>query len=355
MINHSGIGTYIKNLIPNLVGNYKLALLGNKILLKSFPWSNQVKIIEADYAIYSLSEQINLPKLIPPSKIFLSPHYNIPINKIPVDKRVVIIHDVNHLAHIKQLSFFKKLYAKYMINAAIKKSDKIITDSVFSKKEISKYAHTYGKDIKVVYCSIDGENIKNLLNQINFKEFNKKYHLPQNYFLYVGSIKKHKNLFTTLKAFKLLREKYSNYKLVLIGIKQEEFYDSKEFISFRQDVFVPGYVSDNELPAVYTSAFCLIFSSYYEGFGLPPLEAMSCGCPVITSNASSLSEVCGDAAIYFDPFNFNELAEAMKQIIENKNTVTQLKERGLANVRRFSWDIFRDNLKREFDELLLTN
>ena len=110
-----------------------------------------------------------------------------------------------------------------MITAAVRKSDKVFTDSNFSKKEITKYVSTNGKEIKVLYCSIDGENIQNLLSKINQKEFRVKYNLPQNYFLYVGSIKRHKNLITTLKAFKLLREKYSDNKLVLIGIKLNEF------------------------------------------------------------------------------------------------------------------------------------
>lgn len=353
MINNSGIGTYIKNMIPNLVDKYNLALLGNLNILKSFPWSNQVTIISANYPIYSLSEQINLPKRVPESRIFLSPHYNIPLIKISAKKRVVIVHDVNHLIDINKISILKKFYAKYMITAAVRKSDKVFTDSNFSKKEITKYVSTNGKEIKVLYCSIDGENIQNLLSKINLQEFREKYNLPQNYFLYVGSIKRHKNLITTLKAFKLLREKYSDNKLVLIGVQQDEFFDNAEMNDLRDDVIVPGHIADHEFPAVYAIALCLIFPSIYEGFGLPPLEAMSCGCPVIVSKTASLPEVCADAALYFDPFSIEEMVKAMKQIIEDKSTVAQLRNKGFENVKRFSWKSFSQNLKNEIDELLL--
>lgn len=353
MINHSGIGTYIKNLIPNLVDKYKLALLGNSNTLKSFPWSNHVKILSADYPIYSLSEQINLPKQIPESHIFLSPHYNIPLLNIATEKRVVIVHDVNHLVDINKISILKKSYAKYMITAAIKKSDRVYTDSHFSKNEITKYVSTNGKEIRILYCSIDGNNIQNLLSKINQKEFREKYNLPQNYFLYVGSTKRHKNLITTLKAFKILREKYGDYKLVLIGLKQDEFYDNVELNGFREAVIVPGHIADQEFPAIYANAICLIFPSIYEGFGLPPLEAMSCGCPVITSNASSIPEVCGDAALYFNPHSADEIDKSMKQIIEDKVIVNQLIERGFENIKKYSWENFGKNLKNEIDELLL--
>lgn len=352
MINHSGIGTYLKNMIPNLIGNYSLALLGNTKILQSFEWSDKTSIFSADYPIYSISEQINLPRCIPKSKIFLSPHYNIPLRKILAERRVVIIHDVNHLTKLNEISIVKKMYARYMLSAALKKSDKVITDSNFSKSEIKKYLSAKEEDIKVVYCSIDGDSIKKISDKIDINVFRKKYKLPKDYFLYVGSIKPHKNLILSLKAFKILREEYSKYKLVLIGVKPDEFYKNEELIGLRDNVIVPGYIPDNEMPAVYKDAFCLVFPSMYEGFGLPPLEAMSCECPVITSNAASLPEVCGDAAIYFNPFNVDEFVGAMKQIIEDENLAVSLKKKGLENIKRFSWNNFSSNLKKEFDELL---
>jgi glycosyltransferase involved in cell wall biosynthesis len=355
MINHSGIGTYIKNMIPNLIGHYSLALLGNTQILESFPWSHQVKIFSADFPIYSISEQINLPRNVPESRLFISPHYNIPLRKVPAEKRVVVIHDVNHLVDINKISSVKKIYARYMIKAAIRKSDKIITDSKFSQKEITNHISTYGKVIKVVYCSINSEGIRNLISQIDLEEFRNKYDLPSNYFLYLGSIKRHKNLISALKAFKLVIKKYPKQKMVVIGVKPDDFFKNKETNDLREGVIVPGYIPDCELPALYANALCLVFPSLYEGFGLPPLEAMNYGCPVIASNVSSIPEVCGDAALYFDPLNIDEIVKTMKKIIEDKYTANQLKEKGFDNLSRFTRQTFGQNLKHEFDDLILNN
>jgi len=353
MINHSGIGTYIKNMIPNLVGNYKVVLLGNAKILQSFSWNDQVTIINANYAIYSVSEQVNLPRHIPDSWLFISPHYNIPLRNIPADKRLVIIHDVNHLVKINKISFVKESYARYMINAAIKKSDRVITDSYFSQKEIIRHISKNRKEIKVIHCSINSDEIKSLANQINHEEFKQKYNLPQSYFLYVGSIKAHKNLISALKAFNILIKKYPTQKLVVIGVKQDEFFNHPVINELKDGVIVPGYISDYELPAVYTNALCLVFPSLYEGFGLPPLEAMSCGCPVIASNFSSIPEVCSDAALYFDPLNIEEIFKTMQQIIEDENIVIQLRENGFENLKRFTWQRFGQNLKQEIDNLII--
>ncbi len=353
MINHSGIGTYLKNMIPNLVGNYKIALLGNTQILQSFSWNDKVTIISTDYPIYSVSEQLNLPRHIPESRLFISPHYNIPLRNIAADKRLVVIHDVNHLVKINKISSIKKAYARYMISAAIKKSDRIITDSYFSQIEIIRLASTNGKEIKVIHCGINDDEIRSLANQVNHEELRQKYNLPQSYFLYVGGIKDHKNLISALKAFNLLIRKYSTQKLVVIGVKQDEFDNDQRIIDLKDGVIVPGYISDSELPAVYANALCLVFPSLYEGFGLPPLEAMSCGCPVIASNYSSIPEVCGDAALYFDPLNIDEILKTMQKIIEDENIVNQLRENGFKNLKRFTRQHFGQNFKYEIDNLII--
>ncbi len=352
MINHSGIGTYIKNMIPNLMGNYNLALIGNIKILESFPWSKQITIIDSNYPIYSISEQISLPRQIPESRLFISPHYNIPLLKIPADKRAVIIHDINHLVNINKISAIKKIYARYMISAAVKKSDKVITDSFFSRNEIIKHIPTEGKEIKTLYCGINDEVLRNYIKSPHKENIKIKYSLPEKYFLYVGSIKRHKNLISVLRAFRLLLEDYSNQKLVVIGVKTDEFVNIREFVNLKEGVILPGYITDTELPAIYANALCLVFPSLYEGFGLPPLEAMSCGCPVIASKVTSIPEVCNDAALYFDPLNIKEITSTMKQILEDEKTVSQLREKGFNNLKKFTWQIFAQNLKNEFDDLI---
>lgn len=352
MINHSGIGTYLKNLIPNLVNFYKVSLIGNKNILSSFSWSTNSNIIDADYPIYSIAEQLKLPKDIPESKIFISPHYNIPIRKILADTRIVVIHDVNHLLGFNKISLIKKLYAKFMLSSAVKLSDKVITDSEFSKKEINDHISTGDKEINVVYCGIDYVQINNMANKFNVELIKNKYHLPVKYFLYAGSIKKHKNLITVLKAFKSFSQTHPGISLALIGLKYSEFKSELEFEGLRENVFVTGFITDKDLPGIYANAVCLIFPSYYEGFGLPPLEAMSSGCPVISSNASSLPEVCGDATLQFDPTNVANLVEQMNIIVNNNDETNNLRQKGFENVKRFSSDNFGKNFRTQIDELL---
>ncbi len=355
MINHSGIGTNIKNMIPTLIDNYNLTLLGNSEILDSFSWSKQTRIIDAKSPIYSIKEQIELPTKIPKCDLFVSPHYNIPLLKIKASKRAVIINDVNHLVFADQLSLPKVIYAKYMINAAIRKSDKVITLSEFSKNEILKYTHVGGKEIRIVYCGLDNEKLSYKLHEKSFDEIRTTYKLPGDYFLYVGSIKSHKNLKIAIKAFDLWSKKNSHSrKLVLVGVKKNDLEKDIEFSRlFDQDsIIVPGFVEDFDLPLIYKNAECLIFPSIYEGFGLPPLEAMIYGCPVIASNSASIPEVCGEAALYFDPLKFEDLAEKMIILTSNENLRHELINKGYTNILRFGWEKFAQNLKREFDDTI---
>lgn len=356
MIGHSGIGTNLKNIIPGLIQHYKLSLIGNSESLNLFPWFSSTEIVESTSSIYSIKEQFELPMIIPSCDLFISPHYNIPIRKIRAKKRAVIINDVNHLVFTDEFSFHKKLYAQYMISAAIRKSDKVFTLSEFSKQEIIKYTGNYSKDINVLYCGLDKEELKAQLNLKSFEEIRAKYNLPVEYFLYVGSIKPHKNLLTALKAFNLWRSKHNDKtKLVLVGIKQSDLASYSEVLTLidKYSTIIPGYVSDDDLSVFYNNAKCLIFPSLYEGFGLPPLEAMIYGCPVLTSNSASLPEVCGTAALYFEPLDFEELAGKMEQIINDDNLRKELVENGYRNTSRFTRKKLNENLKSEIDKMLL--
>lgn len=356
MINHSGIGTNIKNMIPALVQNYNLSLLGNPELLNSFPWSNEIRIIDTNSSIYTLNEQFELPAKIPDCDLFISPHYNIPIRKINARKRAVIINDVNHLVFSNQLSLQKKIYAKYMINAAIHKSDYILTLSEFSKSEIIKHANVRKKEIKILYCGLDSEELKNQLRSQSIDRVRSAYNLPEKYFLYVGSIKPHKNLITAIKAFNYWITKHNETKkLILIGVKQDDLNQDIDVLTNidKNHTVIPGYVKDHDLPLIYNNAECLIFPSFYEGFGLPPLEAMICGCPVLSSNSASLPEICGDAALYFDPSNFEKLTDMMELITKNNSLRSELIDRGYKNVMRFTWENFAENLKLQIDNVLI--
>jgi glycosyltransferase involved in cell wall biosynthesis len=330
MINASGIGRYIKGILPFLIEKSEVILLGYTEELKNLPFSEEVQLIDMKSKIYSIREQIELSFKIPKCDIFWSPHYNIPVLPIRAKKRMVTIHDVYHLAFQHTLSLPQRIYAKFMINQALKRSDIVLTVSEFSKQEIIKYTGTL-KDIKVIYNGIE-------------PYWYAKQPLPlserDNYILYVGNVKPHKNLVRALKAFSLIKD--TNIKFKIVGKREGFITVDKEVEKIAQKlgnrVEFTGYVSDDELVELYRKAKIFLFPSLYEGFGLPPLEAMACGTPVVVSNTASLPEVCGDAAYYVNPYDVNDIAEGIEIVLNDDKLQKELIQKGLKMVKLFSWE-----------------
>ena len=174
------------------------------------------------------------------------------------------------------------------------------------------------------------------------KTIRQKFKITGEYLLAVGSVQPRKNLVRLLRAYATLREQHAEFQLqlVIVGRKlwlYQEILREIQQQKFAPDVIVTDYVSDKDLPALYRSATALVYPSLFEGFGLPPLEAMACGTPVITSNTSSLPEVVADAAILVDPYNENDIAGAMLKIAFDEQLKLQLREQGIVRARHFTW------------------
>lgn len=352
MHNASGIGTYIKNIIPFLVDNFDIILLGNTQEIQKYKWSNKVRIIECNSKIYSIKEQFELFNKIPRCDIFWSPHYNTPLLPIRAKKRLVTIHDVFHLAFYNTLSLKQKLYAKLVINQAAYRSDKILTVSNFSVNEIHKYTNTK-KDITVAYNAIDYSKFTVINDKAKLQLIKEKYGLPNEFLLFVGNVKPHKNLKNLLLAIKDI-----NINLVIVG-KKDGFITGDENISnliqkcdLENRVFFTGYVEDDDIPIIYNLAKVFVFPSLYEGFGIPPLEAQACGCPVICSNVASLPEVGGvDSVIYCNPYSIEDIATKIKMVLDDGNLQNELKIKGFENIKRFSWEKSAQKIAKIIEEL----
>ncbi|MCK5569139.1 MAG: glycosyltransferase family 4 protein [Spirochaetes bacterium] len=347
MINSSGIGVYLQNLIPYLKNHFSLTLLGNPDEIRKYQWHNNSAIINFFSPIYSVKEQIGYPLKIKKSDIFWTPHYNIPVFPVRAKKRVATVHDLNHIAFSSTLSFKQKLYARFMVKKVVTMSDKIITDSFFSYNEIMKYTNgVHDKKISVINLGID----RNIFKQIHKKNIllkvAQKYNLPQRFILYVGNVKPHKNLKSLLKAFhKLLIEKTNDLSLIIVGKKEgfltgasKIFTILEENASLKEKVIFTGFVENEELPVFYNLASVFVFPSLYEGFGLPPLEAMACGCPAIVSGTSSLPEICGDAAYYINPLNTDEIADKICTVLIDEDLRQELVTKGIERVKRYNWE-----------------
>lgn len=341
MISNSGIGRYISEILPYIIDKLKeeVVLLGKTEELKQYNTS----VLEFNAPIYSIQEQLKYSIIIPKSKLFWSPHFNIPLFHIRSEKRITTIHDAYHLAYYKNLSLFQKIYAKTVINAALKMSDKIITVSNFSKKELLQYTHSIYKDkIEVIYNGISDkksdENNKNV--SVN----------PYPYILYVGNIKPHKNLENALEAYALFLKKHSeimNKPLFKIVGKRDGFINGsqdrlKKILDnnpvLNEFVVFTGFVSDIELNKLYSEALAFIFPSKYEGFGLPLLEAMRANCPVLASNIPSVKEICGDSVLYFDPESINDISEKISLIYFSENLRKELMNKGDRIYKKYLWE-----------------
>ncbi len=341
MLHASGIGTYLQNLLPALASAFKLTLLGHPEELSGYP----ATVIPTDIPIYSIPEIIRFPSLVPRCDIFWSPHYNIPLLPVKAKKRLVTIHDVYHLAYLDTLSMKQRIYAKVMMQTAIKKSQHIITVSQFSKKEIIKYCGALPDKISVIHNGVDHQHFKKLEDKRLLQTVREKYQLPKQFILFVGNVKPHKNLINLVKAFAKVKEKIPDISLVIVGKKDGFITSESDVLPFiNQDqgltgrIIFTGFVDDQDLPVIYNLARLFVFPSLYEGFGLPPLEAMACGCPVLVSDRASMPEVCGEYVNYFSPTDIESIAGGLLEKLPQPEAEKQPEiQNGLARAQTFTW------------------
>lgn len=263
--------------------------------------------------------------------LFFSPaHYAPRFSPIP---SVVTIHDLSYLYFPKD--FLKKdlFKLKNWTQYSIKKAKKIIAVSKSTKKDILKNYPIDEKKITVIYNGYEKPKLKAQKLKGKTKD--------DLYFLFVGTIQPRKNISTLIKAFEKFTVKHPRFNLILAGKKgwlYQEILNQIKNLGLSNKIYFTDYITDHQLVFLYQNAFALIMPSLYEGFGIPLLEAMSFSCPVISSFASSLPEIGGEACLYFDPKDANSLLEKMKELTNNNQLRKQLIEKGKERVKLFSWE-----------------
>lgn len=344
MVEHFGIGTYISNIITYLPknSNNEYVLFGDKLKLKKYG----LPIVETNFPIYSLQEQLFFINLIKKESVdlFFAPHYTIPV--LYSGKIIVVIHDLIHLIYPNFLSSrFAHWYAKFMIKTALLKSKKVITISNNSKNDILKWFNVDSTKIKVIYPAVGTEFcFSKEKMEIKQKKYGK-------YLLYVGALRPHKNILNLVKVFNNLKTKNKiEHKLILVG-KGKKFYVDEIKKIANKDCIIVDNATKEDIIEFYCGAKLFIFPSLYEGFGLPPLEAMSCSCPVAVSNTSSLPEVVGDAGIYFNPNNLDDMEQKIMLVLRDENLREQLVQKGLQRKKLFSWDKTVKGILEVFNEV----
>ncbi len=227
-----------------------------------------------------------------------------------------------------------------MLPLAVRRASAIITISHSARQDLQKVLKIPDKKLHVVYGAAP-THFEPVTNPERLDQIRRKYKLPDQFLLYVGTLEPRKNLSRLVRAFGRLKKQGQPHKLVLAGPwgwSMNGFQQQIEQLELGDAVQMLGYIPDEDLPGLYSLATVFVFPSIYEGFGLPPLEAMACGTPVLSSKNSSLAEICGEAAYLIDPLDEENLADGLRQVLEDKNLQKKLGENGRKRAAEFSWE-----------------
>ncbi len=353
MSKHTGIGRYISGLVKALKSldfPYNFVLFGRRDSEALIEGDNRFSFQEVNIPIYSISEQLNLPRIFRKENLDLLhvPHYNIPV--FYKGKIVVTVHDLSPLKFIRFFdSPLKFVYSRFFMSAACRKANRIISVSRYTKNDVVQNLNVDSAKIDVIYEALDdafvnGESVDP--------------GTQWDYILYVGLVKPHKNILKLIKAFASLKKKERfEYKLIIAGKPDKGYLKliNKEIRAqgLRDQVIIKTQVDDNILRGLYKKASLFVLPSLNEGFGLPILEALSFGVPVVASNVSSIPEVLGDAGLYFDPYDINDIAEKMKNALMDDSLSKITRERAARQLKKFSWKKAAKETIRAYEECCL--
>lgn len=351
-LEHAGLGRYVSKLVETVLKQDKK----NKYVLfltskhaSDFQDKKRVKVVVCDIPIYSFSEQILLPFVFQKEKLDLLhiPHFNAPLlypGKYVLTIHDLIKHDSRGMATTTRkpfLYFLKRAGYLLLTGLITKRASAILVPSNFVKEDVAKRLKVPLKKITVTYEAVSSSLKEVVLSSKEKKEILAKYHLSQPFIIYTGSVYPHKNVDVLIEAVEKhnkLRE--LDLELALV-CSRSVFWDrtNKKITDkgIAHWVKMLGFVDDADVSKLYSLALALVHPSKMEGFGLTGLEAMSLGLPVISSNASCLPEVYGDAAIFFDPDSVTDLVSCLDELIKNSQLREEMSEKGYLQARKYSW------------------
>lgn len=340
---HTGIGRYTKNLILSLAkANRKdsYVIFGDQEIKKEIEGLKRFKFVKLNTPIYSISEQIINPIIFARAKLDILhvPHFNAPI--FYRGKLIITIHDlIKHIStgkdsttHSTGIYWIKQLAYRLVVFVNIYKAKIIITPSKFWQDYLVNNYNLKPKKVHVTYEAADktlrikkGQNPKDIL---------KKYDLHKPFVIYTGNLYPHKNINFLIKAIASFNKRHKHQLTLAIACARSVF---EKRLRKDNNTHYLGYVPDSDLATLYSQSLALVHPSLIEGFGLTGLEAMAVGLPVLSSDATCLPEIYGDAALYFDPYDQKSLIMRLEQIIGDRDLLKDLKKKGLLRVKSFSW------------------
>lgn len=340
-----GPRTYVLGLLDALFRidhhNEYTVFYNDPVHLGRFPQAHEIVLPGRNPLARLWREHVLLPLACRRGKIDLlhCPKSAIPyFSSCPV---VVTLHDLIPIKHPETEKYAAQMYWRLQIPIAATRSDFIITDSEYARQEI--ITDFKVQPDRIVSIPLGFNPDMSSPRDYDFgAALRTRYGLPDSYILYVGTIQPRKNIDSLIKAYaRLRRENRQMPGLVIVGRKgwlYDKLFALIKELDLEEQIIFTGFVPDEDLPYIYDGACVFSYLSMFEGFGLPPLEAMACGIPVVVSNTTSLPEVVGDAGISVNPADIDAITAGLRSVLENAETATQMSRRGLARAQLFSWE-----------------
>lgn len=354
-----GPRTYVLNLIESLLKidkeNEYVLFYNSEEHIGKFPQAKEVIVPYSNPATRLFREHLLMAYHYKRERLDIIHNPKSAISLLKPCKTVVTIFDLIPITNPETEKWMARIYWKVQIPAAARHADFVITSSEFAKREIIRRYGTPEDRIKVIPIAYNN-HCRPLNPGQEADEVRRKYSIPDRYILYVGTIQPRKNIDMLVKAYsKLVKTKGVTHKLVITGRKGWLYGPLFELIKsegLEQNVIFTGFVSDEELPYIYNGAELFVYLSLFEGFGIPPLEAMACGVPVICSDATSLPEVVGDAGILVNPMDQEGVEKAILSVLESPSLSLEMRERGFLQARKYSWERTAIETLRVYKKLL---
>ena len=344
-----GIGRYVaglaRALVPLLARDEEMILLRDPTQPSALHLAElageRVRVVDVPISPFSPRQQWTLPRLLHRLRadVYHSPYYLMPY--WPGVPSVVTIHDLIPLRYPEYFSLFQRLVYGVTVRLAARTAKRVLADSQSAAQDLQRFLGLSEARIRVVPAAADPTF--HVCTAVEVKAIRDKYDLPEGYVLHLSSSKPHKNLVRLVEAWALLEERgeTSGCSLALAGQVSPRYPEARDrirLLSMEGRVRLLGRIPDRDLPALYSGASWFVFPSLYEGFGLPVLEAMACGTPVVCSNTSSLPEIVGDAAITFDPVDTEGIAKALAHALADPERAKEMGKKALQQAHQFNWE-----------------
>lgn len=337
--NGAGISKYAQKLMQAFSeGCYPVDILIRGEVMDEFKIGNAI-CVDKDLSSSSkriLEEQWGSRTLYKACDLVHFPDYATPI--FYSGQKIATIHDMAMHTMKDKYTIMQNITKRTLLEYTVRRASYLICDSEFAKRELYTYYPNLNKEVSVIHLGVEIPKLR--VEEKEARQYLKKLGIKEQYILYVGTLAPHKNIENLIRAFAIIKHKYPSYQLVVAGKKgwmYEGIFNCTKELGLEEDVIFTGFINELTLEALYQQATCYVNTSLYEGFGLPPLEAMVRGCPVVVSDLEIFKETCGESVLFCDPIDVKHIAQQIEVIITNPELREKLSILGKEHVKQFTW------------------